>query len=109
MADPLHQFKIEPLAPALDFGDVTLPVVGTDTTTQPGTQYLTLTYRKNSALAGTTAVMVQTSTDLQTWSLPQAPSLSQQVGTAANGDPMMEIGVRTNGTSTMFLRMSVTP
>jgi len=26
MADPLHQFKIEPL---IDFGDVTLPVVGT--------------------------------------------------------------------------------
>jgi F-type H+-transporting ATPase subunit a len=29
MADPLHQFKIEPLSQALDFGDVTLPVVGT--------------------------------------------------------------------------------
>lgn len=28
MADPLHQFKVQPL-PGLDFGEVTLPVVGT--------------------------------------------------------------------------------
>ena len=29
MADPLHQFQVAPLTPALDFGEVTLPVVGT--------------------------------------------------------------------------------
>ena len=28
MADPLHQFQVTPL-PGLDFGEVTLPVVGT--------------------------------------------------------------------------------
>jgi F-type H+-transporting ATPase subunit a len=28
MADPLHQFQVKPLTPALDFGEVTLPVVG---------------------------------------------------------------------------------
>ena len=51
--------------------------------------------------------MVQTSTDLKNWSPPQVPTLSQQIGTASNGDPMMEIGIPTNGTSTMFIRMSV--
>ena len=84
-----------------------LPVVGTDTTTHPGTQYLTLTYRQNPGLASASAVEVQTSTDLKTWSAPQLPVLSQQVGTAANGDPMMEIGMPTNGAGTMFIRMSV--
>ena len=28
MADPLHQFQIKPLHPVLDFGEVTLPLVG---------------------------------------------------------------------------------
>ena len=28
MADPIHQFKIVPI-PGLDFGEVTLPIIGT--------------------------------------------------------------------------------
>jgi subtilisin family serine protease/sugar lactone lactonase YvrE len=85
-----------------------LPVVGTDTTAQPGTQFLTLTYRQNPALTGTTtSVKVETSTDLQNWSPPQTPTLSRQLG-VANGDPVMEIGMPTNGNSTMFIRMHVT-
>jgi hypothetical protein len=52
-------------------------------------------------------VMVQTSSDLQTWSVPQPPDISLPAGTAENGDPMMEIGVKWNGQSAQFIRMNV--
>jgi len=70
MADPLHQFKIEPLAPALDFGDVTLPVVGT--------VHLAFT---NSHLAMTIAfVLVVVSLQLFTAKAAVVPGRMQAVG-----------------------------
>jgi hypothetical protein len=84
-----------------------LPTVGVDTTTKPGTEYLTLTYRKNAFLTGIT-INVQTSSNLQTWTTVSPPDLSQQVGTDSNThDPIMEVGVKTTGTR-QFIRLNVT-
>ena len=89
---------------AADYG--AMPAAGFDTTSYPGTSYLVLTYRQNAGMSGIT-VMVQTSSDLQTWSVPQPPDISLPAGTAENGDPMMEIGVKWNGQSAQFIRMNV--
>jgi hypothetical protein len=84
-----------------------MPAAGFDTSSVPGTSYVTLTYRENAGMSGV-QVMVQTSSDLQTWSPPQAPDLSKVLDTpAANGDPMIEIGVKSNGLPTQFIRMNV--
>ena len=84
--------------------------MGNDTTTTPGTQYLTLTYRKNAALDLTQiTISVQTSADLQNWTTVNPPDLSQQVGTdSTTGDPIMEVGVKANGFTKQFIRLNVT-
>ena len=83
-----------------------LPVVSSDTTTTPGTRYLTLTYRQNLAAAGV-PVNVQTSTDLSTWQTV-TPDISGQVGTdPGTGDPIRHIGVKTNGVPKLFIRLNV--
>jgi hypothetical protein len=101
-----YLYDINPNQPLSGADIGALPVTGIDTTSAPGTSYLTLTFRENSGLSGVT-ITVQTSSDLQTWSPPQAPDISLPVGTAANGDPIMEIGVKSNGLPTQFIRMNV--
>jgi hypothetical protein len=83
-----------------------LPTMGTATVS--GTQYLTLTYRRNAALSGIT-VHVQTSPDLQNWTTVNPPDLSQQIGTDATTteDPIMEVGVKANGTGKQFIRLDL--
>jgi probable HAF family extracellular repeat protein len=84
-----------------------LPTLGTDTTTTPGTTYLTLTYRQNIAATGVT-IGVQTSPDLKTWSTV-VPDSDQQSGVdPTTGDPMMEIKVNLNGAAREFIRLNVT-
>ena len=84
-----------------------MPVAGIDTTTNPGTQYLTLTYRQYALETGVT-VNLQTSPDLINWTTVTPPDLSQQVGTDPNtGDPIMEMGAVMTGT-TQFIRLNVT-
>jgi len=76
-------------------------------TTSGGVNYLTLTYRQNPLETGIT-VNVQTSTELMTWTTV-TPDISQQVGTDANtGDPVMEVGIKTNGVPKLFIRLNVT-
>ena len=78
-----------------------------DTTTTPGTTYLTLTYRQFAGVTGIT-VQVQTSTDLQNWTTV-TPNISHQVGTdPATGDPIIEDEVNTNGVASEFIRLNVT-
>jgi hypothetical protein len=82
-------------------------VVGLDTTTTPGTKYITLTYRENPFASGLT-INVQTSSDLQTWTTVSPPDLSKQVGTdLTTGDPIMEVGVIVNSPSKQFIRLNV--
>jgi kumamolisin len=85
-----------------------LPTLGVDTTTTPGTQYLTLTYRQYASETGL-AINVQTSPDLQTWTTVSPPNLSQQVGTdSTTGDPIMEMGViMPPNTTRKFIRLNV--
>jgi len=86
-----------------------LPAMGIDTTSTPGDQYLSLTYRENLSLENVT-VTVQTSFDLKTWTTVNPPNLLQQVGTDSHtGDPIFEIGVLIPpGTPKQFVRLSVT-
>jgi len=105
-----YLYNINPSAPMNATDHAALPTVGIDTTTLPGTQYLTLTYRENVALDPTQiTINVQTSSDLQTWTTVSPPDLSQQVGTdPTTGDPIIEVGVKANGLSGQFIRLNVT-
>ena len=101
-------YDINPARPMTPADLAAMPTVGTDTTSNPGTQYLTLTYRKYASAIGVT-VNVQTSPDLKTWTTVDPPDLSQQVGTDPNtGDPIMEVGVKANGAGPQFVRLNFT-
>jgi hypothetical protein len=95
---------INPITPMAGTDRAALPIVGTDTTTKPGTQYLTLTYRQYASGTGL-SINTQTSSDLQNWTTET--DLYQQVGSDA-GDPIMEIGVITPpATTRQFIRLQV--
>lgn len=84
-----------------------LPAVSIDTTTNPGTPYLALTYRKSSAVTGVN-VNVQTSSDLKTWQTVTSPEISQIVGTDPNtGDPIVELGVKAAASGNQFIRLNI--
>jgi hypothetical protein len=54
-------------------------------------------------------VNVQTSADLKAWTTVSPPDIFQQVNTDPNtGDPIMEVGVKTTGAPTQFMRLNVT-
>lgn len=102
-----YLYDIDPSQPMPATDRTALPVVGIDNMTTPGTPYLSLTYRQYAWVTGIT-VNVQTSTDLQSWTT-LTPDISRQVGTDANTrDPIMEVGVKTNGVPKLFLRLNVT-
>ena len=85
-----------------------LPTVGKDTTSTPGTTYLTLTFREWASATGV-SVNLESSTDLQTWT-PVTPDIEQQIGADANtGDPIMEMGVNATGSARKFIRLNVPP
>ena len=101
-----YLYDINPARPMTATDRAALPVVGV--TTVSGTQYLELTYRQNALLTGIT-VNVQTSTDLKNWTTANPPGLFQQVGTdGTTGDPIVEVGVKTNSVAKMFIRLNVT-
>jgi uncharacterized repeat protein (TIGR03803 family) len=82
-----------------------LPTVGRDTTTTPGTTYLTLTYRQYASETGIT-INFQTSPDLQTWTTV-TPDVDKAVGVSGS-DTIMEVGVDISGVSKEFVRLNVT-
>jgi len=101
-----YLFDINPTGPMSSTDRAALPAIGTDTATNPGTTYLTLTYRQYAGLAGVT-VNFQTSPDLRTWTTI-TPDINQEIGTDPNtGDPIMEVGVIATGTK-QFIRLNVT-
>ena len=92
-----------------------LPTMGIDTTSNPGTEYLTLTYRQYALITNIT-VNVQTSSDLQTWmpmtltttALTSTTYTLQQVNTDLNtGDPIMQVRVLLTNPRE-FIRLNVT-
>jgi len=99
---------IDPSTPMAATDFAALPSVELDTTTNPGTEYLALTYRQNALTTGVT-VTLQTSPDLQTWTNVPQPDVDQQVGTdSTTGDPIMELGVAISpGTARQFIRLNV--
>jgi uncharacterized repeat protein (TIGR03803 family) len=82
-----------------------LPTLGMDTTSNPGTDYLTLTYRQSASMAGV-VVNVEVSTDMETWT-PVVPDIAKSVGTEGN-DTIMEVGVNASGASKKFMRLNLT-
>jgi parallel beta-helix repeat protein len=83
----------------------TLPVVGWDTTTPDG-PWLTFTYRRNKSAMDLTYV-VQTSTDLVTWT-SILPNTTSVISTDASSD-LLRIAIQTSpAESKRFLRLSVT-
>ena len=83
-----------------------LPTVGSDTTTTPGSTYLTITNRQFALQTGLT-INVQTSTDLQNWTTV-TPDFTKQTGTdSGTGDPIMQNEVKVIG-SKLFIRLYVT-
>ena len=97
---------IDPTAPMTSTDRAALPAMALDTTTMPGTEYLTLNYRQSPA--SDVDVSLEVSSDLQTWTPVPSPDVSRQMGTdPATGDPIMEVGVVVNGSGPQFLRLNV--
>jgi probable HAF family extracellular repeat protein len=100
-------YDIDPTQPMTASDRAALPALGFDTTTQPGTTYLALTYRQYARLTGVTVVL-QLSTDLVNWTTV-APDINAQTAVdPATGDPMIETGIEVPQPSNMFLRLQVT-
>jgi len=102
-----YLFDIDPSVPMTTDDRAALPTVGLDTTSQPGTEFLSLTYREYGLVTGVT-VNVQTSADLQpgTWTTPVNSSITE-IGTTADGDLIMRAEVPIT-TSKQFIRLNVT-
>jgi hypothetical protein len=101
-----YVYNINPAVAMTATDYAAMPVTDVDTTTTPGTTYLTLTYRQFAKLTGVT-IQVQTSTDLQNWTTV-TPSISKQTGTDPNtGDPIILDEVNTNGQASEFIRLNV--
>lgn len=99
-----YLYNIDPSRPMTSTDSAAVATVGT--TTVNGTQYLTLTYRRNLLMTGVT-VAVQVSTDMQTWTSVQA-DIDQQIGTdSATGDPIVRVGVNMAGAANKFVRLNV--
>ena len=87
-----------------------LPTVSTDTTTKPGTTYLTLTYRTNPTVTNVN-IAAQISPDMTNWGPPvpvnQLP-LFQQTPIAGSSDLTTKVGVNVTGQSAAFMRLQIT-
>ena len=101
-----YLFDINPSTPMSAADHAAMPTSGIDTTSNPGTEYLTLTYRQNASATGIT-VNVLTSTDLKSWAPPSIMSVYPMGTDSATGDPIMQVKVPVNG-ATEFIRLSVT-
>jgi uncharacterized repeat protein (TIGR03803 family) len=96
---------ISPNIPVRGIDRTELPTVGSDTTTTPGREYLTLTYRQSAAENGLT-IGLQTSSDLRTWTTV-TPDISQPIGLDGN-DTIIEQGVDVTDTPKLFIRLKIT-
>jgi sugar lactone lactonase YvrE len=94
---------------AVDAAALPTPVASTIN----GSEYLTLTFRRYFFATGIT-INAETSSDLQTWTFvnlnPPDPAnaFSHQIGTAPDGNPLWQVGIKTNGNAEQFIRLKVT-
>ena len=103
-----YLFDINPAVPMSATDRAALPTMGIDTTTTPGTDYLTLTYRQGAYVIDGVTAQLQTSIDLKKWTTVNTSDLSQQVGNDPNtADPIMEVGIKLTGTGKQFIRLNV--
>jgi hypothetical protein len=103
---------INPATAMTDADRSALPVVGIDTTSNPGTTYLTLSYRRFAYEGGLT-IRVQVSSDLANWTtLDPSQYISLQedtsLGDSGTSDPLVEVKVNINGAAHNFIRLDVT-
>jgi hypothetical protein len=82
-----------------------LPTQGVNTTTNPGTIYLTLTYNQSATVTGVSS-HVQISSDLKTWKTV-TPDLTLQ-SVSGNGDLTIVDGIKVTGAGNQFMRLVVT-
>jgi len=68
---------------------------------------MTLTYRENPDALGVT-VSVEMSMDMQSWQTVTPDFVTNLSPDPATGDPIIELGVKTNGNSGMFMFLNVT-
>jgi hypothetical protein len=106
-----YVFDINPSQAITATDQMALPTGGTDSTTHPGTEYLTVTYRQNQALDPSVVVNLESSTDLQNWTPVSSPVIKQTP--AGNGDMIIETGlalpttISTTPTFQHFIRLNV--
>ena len=95
---------VDPTVPMNAASRAMLPAGGI--VTVGGTPYLALTFRHNPNTPGL-SLSTQTSPDLTTWTTG-TPDLTQTLGTdPLTGDPILQLGVRTNGAQKLFLRLQI--
>jgi uncharacterized repeat protein (TIGR03803 family) len=86
-----------------------LPTLGMDSTSQPGTTFLSLTWRQGVGATGV-GVVLESSTDMVNWSPVTGTNLlSQTVSTDSSGNTTMEMGAKMTGSPEQFVRLQVTP
>ncbi len=84
-----------------------LPVVAIDSSTVPGSDYLTLTYRQAASAGGVVATL-ETSNDLKTWTQADPSSrMTPQVTPLPTGDSNVELGVKMDGYTPLFIRLNL--
>jgi hypothetical protein len=98
-----YLFDINPAQPMAATDRAALPIPGTQSI--GGVPYLTLTYRKNSALSAV-IVQVQSCTNLHNWITLLNPTVVQVGTDSTTGDPIMQVQVPASGT-TGFLQLEV--
>jgi len=100
-------FAINPVIPMGSADYAAMPIMGIDTTTTPGTQYLTLTYRQTPSATGFT-VNLQASTDMINWQTV-TPDISQNMGTdPLTTYPIIRVGNAMTGAPQKYLRLNIT-
>lgn len=96
---------INPILPMTDSERATLPTQGVNTTADPGTIYLTLTYTQAASVTGV-STHVQTSPDLKNWTTV-TPDLSEET-ILANGNLSILDGIKLTDAGNQFMRLVVT-
>ena len=102
-----YAFDINPSLPITTAEREALPTAGMTTV---GTQtYLTLTYRENAGLSGTTTITPLMSTDLVNWSTSQMLTPTVIGIDATTQDPIMQVAVPYSMSGPEFLRLNISP
>ena len=98
-----YVYNIQPGQPMTAADRANLPQSNIDTTTTPGTTYVTLTYRQYLGLDPSVSVVAQASSDMQTWQPVTSTLMSYDPLT---GDPIMKASAPLTGTGE-FIRLQV--